>query len=222
MRLFLIILAAVVLLYLTLMGFGVIHAGFPFGKKHGLVKKTIMLDDFEDADNDFDWFTGGYAKLEQSTQNTTHGKHSAKVTFYTRDQFQTVPTPLPGITPTPQPTWQPQIVMNTHSVTKLPVFDWQDFTSLKLDVFNSMDQPVTYHLKLSDSKTFSHETSGVMLSKKVTNISVLMDDLSQDRMDLSNMDSIQFWVDMAGATQPVSVYLDNLRLEFDPGEVKKK
>jgi hypothetical protein len=61
-----------------------------------------------------------------------------------------------------------------------------------------------------------------MLGKKVTNISVLLDDLSQDRLDLSNMNSIQFWVDMDGASQPMSVYIDNLRLEFDPGEVKKK
>jgi hypothetical protein len=181
-----------------------------------------MLDDFEDADNDFDWFTGGYAKLEQANQNQTHGKHSAKVTFYTRNQFQAMPTLPPAMTPTPEPTWQPQIVHNTHSVTKLTVYDWQDFTSLKLDAFNPMDQPVTYHVTLSDSKTFSHDTSGVMLGKKVTNISVLLDDLSQDRMDLSNMDSIQFWVDMNGASQPMSVYIDNLRLEFDPGEVKKK
>jgi hypothetical protein len=217
MRLFLIILVAAGLIYAIAAGLGLTHM-----RRHGLVKKTVMLDDFEDADNDFDWYTGGYAKLEQSNQNQTHGKHSAKVTFYTQDQFQAVPTLPPEITPTPEPTWQPQIVLDTHSVTKLTVFDWTDFTSLKLDVFNAMDEPMTYHLKLSDSKTFSHDTTGVMLSKKVTNISVLMDDLSQDRMDLSNMDSIQFWVDMTGATQPVSVYLDNLRLEFDPGEVKKK
>jgi hypothetical protein len=217
MRIVLILLVAAGLIYAVAAGLGLTHM-----RKHGLVKKTIMLDDFEDADNDFDWFTGGYAKLEQANQNQTHGKHSAKVTFYTRDQFQVVPTVPPGITPTPEPTWQPQIVLDTHSVTKLTVYDWQDFTSLKLDAFNPMDQPVTYHLEVSDSKTFSHDTSGVMLGKKVTNISVLLDDLSQDRLDLSNMNSIQFWVDMDGASQPMSVYIDNLRLEFDPGEVKKK
>jgi hypothetical protein len=217
MRIALILLVAAGLIYAIAAGLGLTHM-----RKHGLIKKTVMLDDFEDADNDFDWFTGGYAKLEQSNQNQTHGKHSAKVTFYTRDQFETVPTPPPGITPTPEPTWQPQIVLDTHSVTHLTVFDWTDFTSLKLDAFNPMDQPVTYHLKVSDSKTFSHDTSGVMLGKKVTNISVLLDDLAQDRMDITNMNSIQFWVDMDGASQPMSVYIDNLRLEFDPGEVKKK
>jgi len=217
MRIALILLVAAGLIYAIAAGLGLTHM-----RKHGLVKKTTMLDDFEDADNDFDWFTGGYAKLEQANQNQTHGKHSAKVTFYTRNQFQAVPTLSPEITPTPEPTWQPQIVLNTHSVTKLTVYDWQDFTSLKLDAFNPMDQPVTYHLEVSDSKTFTHDTSGIMLGKKVTNISVLLDDLSQDRMDLSNMNSIQFWVDMNGASQPMSVYIDNLRLEFDPGEVKKK
>src|ERR1700677_2809801 len=169
MRLFLIILIAAGLIYAIAAGLGLTHM-----RRHGLVKKTVMLDDFEDADNDFDWYTGGYAKLEQSNQNQTHGKHSAKVTFYTQNQFQAVPTLPPEITPTPGPTWQPQIVLDTHSMTKLAVFDWQDFTSLKLDVFNAMDEPMTYHLKLSDSKTFSHDTTGVMLSKKVTNISVLL------------------------------------------------
>jgi hypothetical protein len=217
MRIVLILLVAAGLIYAIAAGLGLTHM-----RKHGLVKKTVMLDDFEDADNDFDWFTGGYAKLEQSNQNQTHGKHSAKVTFYTRNQFEAIPTMPPGVTPTPEPTWQPQIVLDTHSVTNLTVFDWTDFTSLKLDAFNAMDEPVTYHIKLSDSKTFSHTQDGVMLSKKVTNISVLLDDLAQDRMDLTNMNSIQFWVDMTDATQPVSVYIDNLRLEFDPGEVKKK
>jgi hypothetical protein len=209
MRTILIVLIAAGLIYALAAGLGLTH-----GKKKGLVKKITVLDDFEDADNDLDWFTGGYAKIEQSNQNQTHGKHSAKVTFYTPNQFVA--------TPTPAATWQPEIVMDTHSVTKLPVFEWQDYTSLKVDVFNPQDQPVTYHLKLTDSKSFNYETNGVMLSKKVTNIAVPLDDLSQARMDISSMSSIQFWVDMTGSTQPVSVYIDYLRLEFDPGEVKKK
>jgi hypothetical protein len=212
-----IVIIALGLIYAIAAGLGLTH-----GKKRGLVKKTEMINDFEDMDNDFDWYTSGYAKLEQSTQNQTHGKHSAKVTFYTRDQFQTVPTVPPGITPTPVPTWQPQIVLDTHSVTKLAVFEWQDYTSLKLDAFNSQDQPVTYHLKVADAKSFVYEKSDVMIPKKVTNISIPTDDLLQARLDLTSMRSIQFWVDMAGAAQPVTVYLDNLRLEFDPGEVKKK
>jgi hypothetical protein len=209
MRTFLIILVAAALIYALAAGLGLTH-----GRKKGLAKKITVIDDFEDADNDFDWFTGGYAKLEQSNQNQSHGKHSAKVTFYTPNQFVA--------TPTPTETWQPEIVMDTRSVTKLPVFEWQDYTSLKMDVFNPQDQPVTYHLKLTDAKSFNYETNGVMLSKKVTNIAVPLDNLSQARMDLSSMSSIQFWVDMTGATQPVSVYIDYLRLEFDPGEVKKK
>jgi hypothetical protein len=209
MRIALIVLIAAGLIYAIAAGLGLTHS-----KKKGLAKKVTILNDFEDADNDLDWFTGGYAKVEQSNQNQTHGKHSAKVTFYVPTQFYA--------TPTPTATWQPEIVLDTRSVTKLPVFEWQDYTSLKLDAFNPEDQPVTYHIKLTDAKSFKYETNGVLLSKKVTNISVSLDDLSQARMDLSAMRSIEFWVDMTGADKPRSVYLDNLRLEFDPGEVKKK
>ncbi len=209
MRTVIIILVAAGLLYAIAAGLGLTHS-----RKHGLVKKTTMLSDFEDANNDFDWATGGYAKMEQSTQNPTHSKHSAKVTFYTPDQF--VATPTPGAV------WQPMVTLDTHSVTKLTVFDWSEYTSLKLDVFNGQDLPVTYHLKVMDSRSYSFESTGTLLSKKVTNVALPTDDLEKARMDLTMIRGIQFWVDLAGATQPATVYLDNLRLEFDPGEVKKK
>lgn len=209
MKTALIVLIAAALLYAIAAGLGLTHS-----RKTGLVKKTTLLSDFEDANNDFDWATGGYAKMEQSTQNPTHGKHSAKVVFYNSDQF--VATPTPGVT------WQPVLTLDTHSVTKLTVFDWSANTSLKLDAFNPQDVPVTYHLKVIDSKSYSYETSGPMLPKKVTNIALSTDDMDKARMDLTMISGIQFWVDMTGATAPVTVYLDNLRLEFDPGEVKKK
>jgi hypothetical protein len=209
MKTALIVLVALAVMYAIAAGLGLTH-----GHKKGLTKKTMMLDDFEDANNDMDWSTGGYVKIEQAKQNQTHGKNSAKVTFYNSAQFQS--------TPTPTATWQPEITLDTHSVTKLTTFDWTDYTSLKLDAFNAQDQPVTYHLKLSDAKAYVYETSGVLLSKKVTNISVPLDALSDQRLDLTIMNSIQFWVDMSDAKAPSTVYLDNLRLEFDPGEVKKK
>ena len=258
MRITIIVILVAAAIYAIAAGLGLIHVKAWFGKR-GLTKKTTMIADFEDPDTDFDWFTGGYAKMEQANQNQTHGKHSAKVTFYTQGQFQVMATPqveadmtpqttisalvvpspqvkvaasTPQIqdSPTPQVpaapvsegTWQPQIVLDTHSVTKLAVFDWQEYTSLKLDGFNPQDKPVTCHLKIADARSFVYEKSDVLTPKKVTNISVSLDDLAQARMDLSSIRSIQFWVDVAGATQPVSVYLDNLRLEFDPGEVKKK
>lgn len=209
MRTVVIILVALGLLYAIATGLGLTHS-----RRHGLTKKTTMISDFEDPNNDFDWATGGYAKMEQSTQNPTHGKHSAKLTFYTADQF--VATPTPGVT------WQPMVTLDTRSVTPLTIFDWSSYTSLKMDVFNPQDQPVTYFLKVIDSKSYSYTASGPLLPKKVTNLSVLMDDLDKARMDLTMISGLQFWVDMTGATQPVTVYLDNLRLEFDPGEVKKK
>jgi len=209
MKTVLIILVAAALLYALAAGLGLTHS-----RKKGLAKKTTMISDFEDANNDFDWSTGGYAKMEQSTQNATHSKHSAKLTFYTQDAF--VATPTPGVT------WQPMVTLDTRSVTKLTVFDWSEYTSLKLDAFNPQDNPVTYHLKVMDSKSYTYETSGPLLPKKVTNIALMTDDLDKARIDLTMISGLQFWVDMAGATAPATVYIDNLRLEFDPGDVKKK
>ncbi len=236
MRYVLYIIIALGLGYLVMSGLGLTHA-----KKH-TEKKAEVLDDFEDADHDLDWSTEGYAKLESAKENQTHGKRSAKITFLIPAQFRVMPTATPVAapaaagttlaagttnppsvtTPVTTPTWQPKITLDTRSVTQLKVFDWQEYKSLKLDVFNPQDRPLTYHVQITDSKTYRYDTNGPMIAKKVTNIAIPIDDLAAARMDLSNIASIHFWVEPVGAAQPVSVYLDYLRLEAGLAEVKKK
>ena len=137
-----------------------------------------------------------------------------------------VPTAVPVVdtpTPVPTPNWQPKITLDTRSVTKLKVFDWQQYSSLKMDVFNPQDRPMTFHVQLTDSKTSRFDVSGPMIAKKVTNIAIPIEDLVTARMDLSNIASINFWVEPVVAAQPVSVYLDYLRLEAGlPQATKKK
>ena len=198
------------LIYAIVVGLGLTRSF----KRHKDTKKIQIINDFEYDMDDFDWTTGGYAKMEPSKENQTHGKKSAKATFLLAGQFFS--------TPTLDVVWQPQLILDTNSVTKLSVFEWQEFGALKWDVYNPQDQPVTYHAQVADARSFVYETSGTLTPKKVTNISVDLDELLQNRLDLTNIRSFKFWVDTMGATQPVVVYLDYLRLEGEPAPVKKK
>lgn len=200
------------------------------------LKKTQIINDFEYLRDDFDWTTGGYAKIEPSTENQTHGKKCAKVSFYTTHQFYM--TPVPGVdamnsskvlySPAGQVLWRPEIILDTHSVTKLPIYEWQEFGDLKLDVYNDQAQPVSYYIQVVDSKAYVYETLGVLTPKKVTNIDVPLDDLLKARMDLTNIRSFKFAVNMAGVPEPMVAFVDNLRLEGDAAtpmtkkEVNKK
>ena len=127
-------------------------------------------------------------------------------------------------TPIPTPNWQPKIVLDTRTVTKLKVFDWSEFGSFKLDAVNGQDKPMTFHVEITDSKTNKFETSGPMIPKKITNIAVPMDELAKVRMDLTNIAAIRFWVEPVPAAQPVTVFVDYLRLEGSATstETKKK
>lgn len=191
------------LLYAIAVGLGLTNS-FKHRKNN---VKSQMITDFEYPNDDFDWTTGGYVKMEPSTENQTHGKRSAKLTFFLASQFY--PTPTPGAN------WAPQVVMDTDSVTRLPVYEWQDYANLKMDVFNDQAQPVTYWIEVADAHAYIYRKSDVLAPKKVTNVSIPLSDLVQQRVDLSNIRSLKFWLDMSGATQPLVVYLDNVRLEGD-------
>jgi hypothetical protein len=189
------------LVYVLFVGLGLAH----MFKSHKQLKKILVLNDFEYPDTDLDWTTGGYVKVETSTENQTHGKRSAEATYLLPTEF------FPQ--PTPQATWEPSMVLSTDSVTKIPLDDWTGFTTLNVDAFNPQDQPITYHLAVADGRSFQYETSGVLTPKKVTNVSVSLSDLTLARMDLSAIRSLSLAVDTQGNTLPVQVYWDYLRLE---------
>jgi hypothetical protein len=215
------VLLALALIYAVMAGLG-LTKGFKRSKN---TIKTQMITDFEYPDDDLEWTTGGYVKMESSTDNKTHGKYSAKVSFLLESEFFPVPTqaaPAPGATPsapttaaTPTSTWQPEIVLDTNSVSQLKVYEWEEYANLNMDAFNDQAQPVTYHVQIGDAHAYLYETSGPLTPKKVTNISIPLDEATKNRLDLSNIRSLRFWVDTAGAAQPVVVYLDNIRLEGD-------
>ncbi|HET9870096.1 MAG TPA: hypothetical protein VFR02_06350, partial [bacterium] len=56
-------------------------------KHHKQAKKILVLNDFEYPDTDLDWATGGYVKVESSTENITHGKRSLQAEYLLPSQF---------------------------------------------------------------------------------------------------------------------------------------
>jgi|SRR5581483_5520908 len=207
-----ILLLVILLLWVVAAGLG-LTSSF---KRHKNMVKNQVITDFEYPNDDFDWTTGGYVLEEKSTENKTHGKYCMKATFLLENQFFPSVTPAaPSQTPTPVSTWQPEMILDTTSVTQLKVYEWQEFADLKMDIFNPQDQPATYHVQTADSRAFVYETSGPLMPKKVTNVSIPLDEMIQKRVDLSNIRSLRFWVDTAGFNQPVTVFLDYIRLEGD-------
>jgi hypothetical protein len=214
------ILLVIGLIYAVMVGLGLTR-NF---KRHKDAKKAMVINDFEYPNDDLDWTTGGYVKLETSTENQTHGKHSAKATFLLRSMF--FPTPTPGmgqLTPAPTSSWRPSLVLDTNSPTRLNVYDWSEYGSFKMDVFNFQDQPITWHAQIVDGRAFRYDdATGILTPKKVTNIEIPLEELINKRLDLTSIRSFSFWVDEAGMTQPPVVFLDYLRLEGEPAPVKKK
>lgn len=210
-----VVIAAV--LYALIVGLGLTRSF----KRAKVLVKTQVINDFEYVRDDFDWATGGYVKIEPSEENPTKGKLCAKVTFFPASQFY--PTPAPGAMPSNssqvfyspegKAAWRPQMTIDTTSVTKLEVYEWQEYLQFKMDVFNPEEYPLTYHLQIADAQSFTFETSGDLMAKKVTNIEVPLEGLIERRLDLTSIRSLRFWVEPMDLSRPAVVYLDNLRLE---------
>jgi len=114
------------LIYLVASGLGLTKG---FNKKKES-KRIQVINDFEDPSMDLDWATGGYVKMETSTDNLTHGKHSAMA--HLPDSRPVYPTPTlgpnapPTATPAPRPDPQPEgqgcaTVMPKGKVSPTPV-----------------------------------------------------------------------------------------------------
>ncbi len=207
------ILVVIGLIYAVMVGLGITRS-FKHKKE---TKKVMVINDFEHPNYDLDWGTGGYVKVESTTDNQTHGKKAMKATFLLENQF--FPTPTPGNN------WRPTLTLDTNSPTPLNVYDWSEYSNLMVDVFNPQDQPLTWHIQVADGRAFvDDQATGVLIPKKVTNIDVPFDELIKNRLDLTSIRSFSFWVDTAGLTTPPVIFMDYLRLEGDlaPLPAKKK
>jgi hypothetical protein len=207
--LFLSIILALGFIYVILLGLGLTGS-----KKGKSPKRVEVLNDFENPATDLQWSTGGYVTVETSTENQTHGKRSAHMVFLLPQQF--FPTPTPGAD------WKPSVKISHKTVTELTQYDWSDWDTLNLDVFNPGETPVTTVLTVTDAKGFKYDTSLVFLPKKVTNAAVTLSLLKKERLDLTSVDSLSLQPDVTNAKDPVELYLDYLRLEGEPVVASKK
>jgi len=213
----LLVVVVVGLLYLLATGLGLTR----FLKKPKITAKSMMIEDFEKIpyfpdDKDLGWTTNGYVQVEAATENQTHGKRSAKAVFLTEGLLYP--------TPTPDMKWIPQMILDQNSIKKLkyPLGEWQDYGSLKMDIYNPQAGPVTYDLQVSDSHSFVYEKTDSLKAKGFTNLEIPLDEMLKDRLDLSNIWAIRVGVDMTGATVPVTLYLDNIHVEGDRAATAQK
>jgi hypothetical protein len=203
------ILLAVAFIYVVLMGLGLT------GRKHGKAPIRVeVLNDFEDPTTDLQWETGGYVTVETSTENLTHGKRSAHMTFLLPQQF--FPTPTPGIE------WKPSVKLSHKTVTELTQYDWSAWDTLNVDVFNPGDAPVSAILTVTDARGFKCDAPLLFLPKKVTNAAVSISVLKKERLDLASIDSLSIQPNVGDAKEPVELYFDYLRLEGEPLVAAKK
>ena len=131
---FLILVLVLALIYFVAQGLGLTRG---FNKKKE-TKRILVINDFEDPTMDLDWGTGGYVKMETSTDNQTHGKRSAMATFLLEAQFYPTPTPGPNAPPTatpapPTPTPNPKAkvvptAMPRGKVSPTPVVETSQLT----------------------------------------------------------------------------------------------
>jgi hypothetical protein len=205
------------LLYAVAAGLGLTR----YLKKSKVTAKTLMVEDFEKVpyfldDKDLGWTTNGYVQVEGATENLTHGKRSAKAVFLTEGLLYP--------TPTPDMKWVPQMIMDQASVKKMkyPLGEWQDYGSLKMDIYNPLTSPVTYDLQIVDSHSFVFEKTDALKAKGFTNLEIPLDEMLKTRLDLNSIYSLRFGVIMSGATEPVTLYLDNIHLEGDRAATAQK
>jgi hypothetical protein len=203
------ILLAVCFVYILLMGLGLT------GRKRGKSPKRVeVLNDFENPTSDLQWLTGGYVTVETSTENLTHGKRSAHMSFLLPRQF--FPTPTPGME------WKPSVTLSHKTVTELTQFDWSDWDTLNVDVFNPGETMVSATLTVTDARGFKYDSTLSFLPKKVTNAAVSLSLMKKERLDLSSVNSLTLQPDVTNALEPVELYLDYLRLEGEPKVAAKK
>ena len=105
---------------------------------------------------------------------------------------------------------------------KYPTDEWQDYGSFKMDIYNPQNNPVTYDLQISDSHSYVYEKTDTLKAKGFTNLEIPLDEMLKTRLDLKNIWALRFGVDMTGAADPVTLFLDNIRLDGDRAATAQK
>lgn len=179
------------------------------GKK-ALLKKQGLLCSFETlpsdtAIGDFDWETNGYVKLEQIKKYATNGKFSAQVIFTVPADFMTT-TKAARVT-----TWIAGMTMDINTLTQLKVTDWSEYKKFDVDVYVPDNTQRNLYIQLLDAGGNKYVTLRPVNNGR-NKLEVVIQDVKDTRVDVSNIVSLSFYLDNKGIDKDVTLFFDNVRL----------
>jgi hypothetical protein len=179
------------------------------GKK-ALLKKQGLLCSFETlpsetAIGDFDWETGGYVKLEQIKKYATNGKFSAQAIFAVPADFLTT-TKAARVT-----TWIAGMTMNINTLTQLKVTDWGQYKKFDVDIYSPDNTQRTLYIQFLDANGNKYTTFRPVQNGR-NKLEVVIQDVKDTRVDVSNIVSLSFYLDNKGIDKDITLFFDNVRL----------
>lgn len=174
------------------------------------LKARGLLCSFEKTQSDttlgeFLWETYGYVKLEQFKKHATKGKFSAKTTFSVPADFLTERELKKTAS------WISPIIISINTLTKLKVTDWSQYKKLGVDIYNNEEKKYDFYIKLNDAAGREYLALRPVVKGK-NKLEIVIEDVVNKRIDISNIVSVTLYLDTKAETQDVVLYIDNLRL----------
>lgn len=183
--------------------------GAQTGKK-ALLKKQGLLCSFETlpsetAYGDFDWETNGYVRLEQIKKYATNGKFSAQAIFAVPVDFMTT-TKAARVT-----TWIAGMTMDINTLTQLKVTDWSQYKKFDIDIYQPDNLQRNLYIQFLDAGGNKYLTFRPLQNGR-NKLEVVIQDVKDTRVDVSNIISLSFYLDNRGIDRDVTLFFDNVRL----------
>jgi hypothetical protein len=170
--------------------------------------------------NDYDWNTGGYARLEPAEKREAfqaknealgrfmRGNYAVKVRFSVPSEFRVM-----GTEDDPQ-SWESGMTLSTETPTSLALTDWTNYKSISLDVYNPSQQDRQLFVRVSDSNSTTYQRSAV-LKPGEARLQLPLTELDQQRINLADIRAITLFMDTASYSEPPALYMDNLQLNTE-------
>ncbi|MFP4466352.1 MAG: hypothetical protein ACLFP1_04810 [Candidatus Goldiibacteriota bacterium] len=154
---------------------------------------------------DFALETNGYVELSQSRKNRSNGRYSAKAVFSTPAAF--VPeSELKNIK-----TWESPITQNINTLTELEKTDWSPYRVFLADVFSEEEKTRDFYVNFVDSQGKEYTTAHTIEQGR-NRIEVPLEEVSKNRVDLSNIVSLSLYLDTKDEPEDVILYIDYIRI----------
>jgi hypothetical protein len=163
--------------------------------------ETRLLTGFEDEADVLPWKLQG-ALAVRANQNATQGRHALQVTL------------LPGR--------YPGLLLDRGSPL---LTGWNDYDFARLDVFNPQSQPVSLTVRIDDQQSLnfgSRYNEGFVMRPGENTIELPLRRLqtSDHKRDLDVSQLGRFMIFATDVQSPVTLFLDNFRLQKTPAPVR--